>query len=135
MSKELIYKLLLFTGLIPASILVCFSFLGLYNVITLNVLNFRNIITLTSLSLGIIGFIGLNTSFVVPKKAKLNFILLLLGIIGFSMFLSFEGGIAGWKWFVTIEEPDEWFLLGWPVIIAIVGLIVNFRAILKRKNA
>ena len=46
-----------------------------------------------------------------------------------------EGGMHGWLWFLTIEEPDEWLLPAWPIITALIGLIVNLiRFIQNPKN-
>lgn len=135
MLKELTYKIIIITGLLPASILLVFSFMGLSNILSSNHLIGEDIILLFSIIVGIAGYIGLVTSLVIPKKTMLNFLLLLLGLIGFSIFLSMEGGMHGWLWFLTIEEPDEWLLPAWPIITALIGLIVNLiRFIQNPKN-
>lgn len=135
MNKEMIYNIILITGLIPATILLSFSFLGLANIISSNVLYKRDIIILTSIISGMAGYAGIITSLVIPKKAILNCLLLSFGLIGFSIFLSYEGGMRGWKWFLTIEEPEEWFLPAWPIIAALIGLIINlYRSIKNNSN-
>jgi hypothetical protein len=131
MLKELTYKIILVTGLFPATFLLFFSFFGLANITSSNHLFQKDIIILTSILLGIVGYIGLITSLTLPKKTLINFLLLFMGLIGFSIFISIEGGIRGWKWLLTIEEPEEWFLLAWPIITSLLGLIVNSIKIIK----
>ncbi|MFM6994594.1 MAG: hypothetical protein ACKOWO_05730 [Sediminibacterium sp.] len=87
-----------------------------------------------SILFGITGYIGLITSLALPKKNFLNFLLLLLGLIGFSIFLSYEGGMKGWKWLLTIEEPEEWFILALPIIASLLGLIVNVIKTIKNTS-
>ncbi|MEN9972008.1 MAG: hypothetical protein RIS20_355 [Bacteroidota bacterium] len=125
MLKELTYKIILITGLLLATFLLFFSFSGLANIMSSNHLFQKDIIIFTSILLGIAGYVGLITSLLLPKKTLINFLLLLLGLIGFSIFLSYEGGLRGWIWLLTIEEPEEWFLLAWPIISSLLGLIVN----------
>lgn len=134
MIKDLIYKMILFTGILPASILLFFSLIGFATIIIDNILDGRNIIILISIIFGIVGYVGLITSMIFPRKALLNFILLLLGLIGFSIFLSYEAGLKGWKWLVTIEEPEEWFLPGLPFVATVIGLIVNLKESIKNKS-
>ncbi len=125
MIKDLIYKIILLVGLVPATLMLCFSILGLCTIVTSDYIYLKEIILLFSIIFGILGYTGLLTSLLIPEKAKLNFCFLLLGLIGFSVFLSYESGISGWKWLLTMEEPDEWAILGLPNIAALVGLTVN----------
>lgn len=134
MLKEVTYKIILITGLFPATLLLFFSFLGLANILSSNQLYQKDIIILTSILLGMAGYVGLITSLALPKKTLLNFLLLLLGLIGFSIFLSYEGGMRGWKWLLTIEEPEEWFFPAWPIIASLLGLFVNMFKLKKNSN-
>ncbi len=131
MLKELTYKTLLITGLLPATFLLFFSLLALFNILNLDYLNQKHTLFLLSILLGTSGYIGLLTSLIYPKKTLLNFIFLLLGLIGFSIFLSHDGGMRGWIWLVSIEEPDEWIIIAWPIIVSIIGLIINLVRTIK----
>lgn len=77
---------------------------------------------------GLLGYIGLVMNLKQDKKIKselLNFIFLTLGIIGFIMFNSIEGGIEAWKWIILIEEPDEWLIFVGPILITIILTIMK----------
>ena len=61
------------------------------------------------------------------KGEAINFFLLSLGVFGFVLFTSFEGGIKAWKWIFIIEEPDEWLIYVGPILITIFLTIVKVK--------
>lgn len=133
MIKEYLYKAILGIALIPATLLLSYSFAGLAIIFERDELNNKELIIIFSMISGIAGYIGLLTSLIIPKKAKLNFVLLLIGLLGFSLFTSFTGGISAWKWLLLFEEPDEWFILGLPFIASIVGVVFSIFEIRKTR--
>jgi len=90
-----------------------------------------SVLLFVSLLFCIVGYAGLCTALLLPKRPKLNVSLLLLGLIGFSIFMSLQGGSSAWKWLLLFEEPDEWFLLGFPFISLLLGLSVNVKRSIK----
>lgn len=81
--------------------------------------------------LGIMGYVGLITSLVAQKSPKLNLTFLLIGLTGFILFTSFEGGIRAWKWLLLFEEPDEWYIMGLPLLAFVIAISVNFYRIMS----
>jgi len=126
MIKEMINRILTVLAIIPSTFFIVMSIIGIVNVIS----NFypRKVIILLSILFGILGYVGLWMNLKQNKKKKvevINFILLFLGIIGFVMFNSLEGGLQAWIWILTIEEPNEWLLFVGPVIITIILIIIK----------
>ncbi|MES2587807.1 MAG: hypothetical protein V4622_02435 [Bacteroidota bacterium] len=135
MNKDIIYKLTIISGLIPATILLLLTIIGISNIFSFHEIRFKEFIVFTSMILGIVGYVGLLTSLIFNNKTILNLILLLLGLIGFVIFTSFEGGLYAWKWIITMEEPEEWFIPVWPNVVSLIGIVVNsFKIIKKAKN-
>lgn len=132
--NHVLYVIILLLGLFPATFLFILMIQGMTSILTWYDLHLRIAFIMISFILGMAGYIGLFTALIAPRKYKLNSALLLFGLVGFSIFMSLEGGITAWKWFLFIEEPDEWFILGLPIISALVGLIVNVRRIALAKK-
>lgn len=41
------------------------------------------------------------------------------------------GGVDFWIGVVAMDEPDEWFIGGYPMIVTIIAIIVNSNRMLK----
>ncbi len=89
---------------------------------------------LISLLFGILGYIGLLMNLKQNKELKvelINFILLVLGIVGFVLFNSCQGGLRAWKWILMIEEPDEWILFFGPILITLFLIVIKGKRLTK----
>ena len=120
MKRETINIILTVISLLPMTYFLLLSIYGMFNILS----NFetKSIMILISMIFGVYGYIGLLMNLKQNKNLKveiINFIMLLLGIIGFAIFNSIIGGKDAWKWIVTMEEPDEWFILVAPILISI----------------
>jgi preprotein translocase subunit Sss1 len=83
---------------------------------------------------GIIGYIGLIMNLKTEKKLKsecINFVFLLVGIIGFILFHSIKGGITAWKWIIFMEEPNEWIIFVGPMLMTIIITVMKGNLLLK----
>ena len=124
MKKETINIILTVLALLPMTFFLFVSIYGVFNI--LSSFHFNDILVLISLIFGILGYAGLVMNLKQNKKLKtevINFIFLLLGIVGFVLFNSFEGGLKAWKWILMIEEPDEWLMYVGPTLITIILIL------------
>ncbi len=121
MLKNILFKFFVFSGIIPASILlllglsVCFmSFEDL-------IFNLKGIFISLCYILAMIGYIGLWRVLISQnsKKQKVTMICLFLGMIGYIFFFIFEGGQRAWNWFIEFKEPFEILLFFWPIIVTL----------------
>jgi hypothetical protein len=118
MKRETINILLTIIAIIPFTFFMFISVYGIINI--LSRFDIKDSLLLSSMLFGIFGYVGLLMNLKQNKEIKnelLNFVFLSLGIIGFVMFNSFEGGTKAWKWIFTIEEPDEWLIFVGPILI------------------
>lgn len=132
MNRETLNTIVTIIALIPMSFFMFLSIFMIRNII-LNIQP-NDFPILTSLLLGILGYIGLLWNLIYDKKKvaeTLNFILLVLGILGFILFVSIEGGFKGWRWIFTIEEPEEWFIIVGPIIITIYLMIEKVKRLFR----
>jgi hypothetical protein len=126
MKKGTVNIILTLVALIPMTFYMLLSIYGL--TIVLSNFDVNDVLILISMVFGILGYIGLVMNLKRHKKLKAelaNFIFLLLGIIGFIMFISFEGGVDGWKWVILIEELDEWLVSVVPILITTLLTIIK----------
>lgn len=124
MKKETINIILTVLALLPMTFFLFVSIYGVFNI--LSSFHFNDTLVLISLIFGILGYVGLVMNLKQNKKLKtevINFIFLLLGIVGFVLFNSFEGGLKAWKWILMIEEPDEWLMYVGPTLITIILIL------------
>lgn len=124
MKKETINIILTVLALLPMTFFLFVSIYGVFNI--LSSFHFNDTLVLISLIFGILGYAGLVMNLKQNKKLKtevINFIFLLLGIVGFVLFNSFEGGLKAWKWILMIEEPDEWLMYVGPTLITIILIL------------
>ena len=133
MKKETIYIILTSITLIPMSFFLLLSIYGISNSLT----NFesKNTLIMIAMIFGVFGYIGLLMNLKQNKNLKLeviNFVMLLLGIIGFVIFNSYVGGKDAWQWIITMEEPDEWFIFVAPIIITLFLTVEKGIRILSR---
>lgn len=90
--NHVIYVITLLLGLFPATFLFILMTEGMTSILTWNDLDLRIAFIMISFILGMGGYVGLFTALIAPKKYKLNSALLLFGLVGFSIFMSLEGG-------------------------------------------
>lgn len=129
MIKEIIYKIILVSGLAPASILLCFSFYGIFKLLSDQLYSTQVFLDLFAMILGIFGFVGLVRALMLKNKPTLTILLLILGLVGISMI----GGVDFWIWTFTMAEPDEWIIAGYPMIVSIIAIVVNSYEFLNRR--
>lgn len=132
MKRETITIILTTITLIPMTFWLFLSIYGLKNMLT----NFdsNNIPIGLAMVFGIIGYIGLIMNLKTEKKLKsecINFVFLLVGIIGFILFHSIEGGITAWKWIIFMEEPNEWIIFVGPMLMTIIITVMKGNLLLK----
>jgi len=128
-GRIIIYKAILVLGLLPGTLMLFFAFSGLSILLSQKTLGFEGIALVIAIIMSILGYAGLISSLINPKWLKINLVLLISGILGFVAFISLEGGFHAWKWILTMEEPGEWFLVCWPIISGLTGIIVNAKRI------
>lgn len=132
MKRETITIILTTITLIPMTFWLFLSIYGLKNMLT----NFdsNNIPIGLAMVFGIIGYIGLIMNLKTEKKLKsecINFVFLLVGIIGFILFHSIKGGITAWKWIIFMEEPNEWIIFVGPMLMTIIITVMKGNLLLK----
>ena len=73
--------------------------------------------------LGVLGYVGLILLIFEHKvKSWVILICLSIGITSWMIFISLNGERA-WNWIITIEDPLEWLLIVWPLVVAIFSVI------------
>ncbi len=135
MKKEKIIIFLTIIAIIPSTLFFGMSILGIINILS----NFypKDITILISMLFGICGYIGLllNLKQIKSKKSEvINFVFLILGVIGFIIFNSSIGGMNSWKWILTFEEPDEWLIFVTPILITIILIVIKGRILISKKQ-
>lgn len=89
MIKETAYKIILISGIVPATILLFFSFYGIFRFISDQFYSVQDFLFLLSYIFGICGFVGLFRALIFKTKPILTILLLTLGLVGMSI-------IGGW---------------------------------------
>ena len=126
MKKETLNIFLTIVALIPLTFYLIISVYALYNI--LSKFSVDALIILIPITLGILGYVGLLMNLKKGKSQKWEFInltFLISGIIGWVLFNSFVGGFEAWKWIITIEEPDEWFIFVGPILLTLYLTIIK----------
>ena len=126
MKKETVNRILTILALIPATLFMVLSIFGLVQI--LSNFDIKDIPILLSIVFGLLGYVGLWMNLKQNKELKaelLNFLFLLLGIIGAVLFILFEGGMRAWKWIITVEDPVEWLIFVGPILIALYLLFLK----------
>lgn len=126
MNNKIVNVILTIVALIPMTYFLIFSLYVLIRILS----SFEVSDTLYAFCLlcGILGYIGLLMNLKQPKSRKaeiINVIFLSLGIIGFLIFYSLTSGIDGWKWIITMKEPDEWLVLVIPLLITLYLIVIK----------
>lgn len=121
-----LYYIFLISGFAPS---ICLLMLTL--VVTPNLLmgfEFSLIwFTMTSSCLlGVGGFVGFLRLFnrESNQNSILTILLLFSGVAGSLIFMIVTGGRRALEWVIKFEEPDEWFIFTWPVIVALTFAII-----------
>lgn len=129
--KSFINYLFIFSAIIPATYLLFLCLLVLGEVVSDFSFNSESILYLLIGLSGIMGYLGLLFLFAENRiKNAVIIMCLSLGVISLIIFTSIQG-IHAWKWILTMEEPDEWFILVWPSIVSVVQII---RIIIRRNS-
>ncbi|MDG1332715.1 MAG: hypothetical protein P8P74_10315 [Crocinitomicaceae bacterium] len=118
----------------PETILLVFCFLLIGNLFSKGITDLESFTHLAMSLMGILGYIGL-ILLLLEDRIKKWFIIfcLTLGIASFIIFISISGKEA-WKWVLTMEEIDEWFIFVWPSIVSIISIVrITFQS-LNKKN-
>ena len=135
LKKKILY-ILLISGLVPATYLFGITLLYLYLFITDTKLALSDLLIILSFILGICGYIGL--VMILKGLHKTNqirkSIFIILGLIGFTFFVNYAGTKNFWDWILYIEEPDEWFLIMWPLIVSGIFLIMMVTDFVKERG-
>lgn len=126
-TKEVVYFIIVFSGIVPATILFGFSFYFIFRFITDQIYQLSDFIGLFCVLMGMCGYVGLVRALIFKTKPLLTVLLLVLGLIGMSI----VGGKTFWVWTLTIEEPDEWLLAGYPMFVTFFAIVVNGYRFLK----
>ena len=111
------------SGIIPATFLL-FMCLYIFNRFFTASYEDPNL-TLAALNslLGVLGYVGLILLIFEHKvKSWVILICLSIGITSWMIFISLNGERA-WNWIITIEDPLEWLLIVWPLVVAIFSVI------------
>ena len=121
--KAIVNIILILSGIIPATFLLFMCFFMIGKIMTDWSFDSQDIIYLTTSLFGIFGYAGLILLLLEHRiKRVLIVTFLLMGILSFILFVS-QSGIKAWSWIITMEEPDEWFIIVWPTIVALISVI------------
>lgn len=132
MFKNVFYKLFIFSGIIPSTILLLLGIFVIFISFEDLTFNLKGIFISLCFILAFLGYIGLWQILLFQKqKITKNQIYLWAGIIGYISFFVIEGGQTAWNWLINFEEPFEILLFFWPVIVITICLLKTY---LKNKN-
>lgn len=127
--KNLLQILLLISGFLPA------TYLSFLCILVLTSGDHMHITVYIVCILGLGGYIGMFLLFLEHRVNNWSIVVLLLaGIVSFILFVN-QGRDGAWKWVLTIEEPDEWFIFVWPSVIALLNITRLLIKKLKPKRA
>lgn len=135
LKKKILY-ILLISGIAPATYLFSITLLFLYLFITDRNFGLSEIIMVFSFLCGICGYIGLLMILIGLHKTRhiLKSIFLILGLIGFIIFINYSGMNNFWKWILYVEEPGEWFIIMLPLIVSGIFLTLILRDFTKQRR-
>jgi len=121
---------------VPATYLFSITLLFLYLFITDRNLGLSEIIMIFCFLCGICGYIGLIMILKGLHKTRhiLKSIFLILGLIGFIIFVNYSGRNNFWKWILSVEEPDEWFIIMLPLIVSGIFLTLILSDFMKQRR-
>ena len=121
--KTIVNTVFIISGIIPATflLLLCFFMIGKF--FTDSYTDSSSTLFLFNSILGVFGYVGL-IFLLLEHKVKSWVILCFLasGLCSFVIFNSIAGERA-WRWILTMEEPNEWFIFVWPAIVAFVSIV------------
>lgn len=101
-----------------------------------DLLELENFIPFLSFICGICGYIGLLITLKGLHKTNhlKKFTLIGLGLVAFITLHLITNTKGFWKWVLTFEEPDEWFVGIWPILISIIFLIMIAIDYIKKRK-
>jgi hypothetical protein len=125
--KISIYYVFLISGFAPSIFLLMMTLIFIPGLLMSFELSLEWFALISSCLFGIGGFIGFLRLF--NKEANqnsiLNILLLLSGVAGSIIFMTVTVGMKrALEWTIKFEEPDEWFLFTWPIIVALTFAII-----------
>jgi|SRR5690606_13565439 len=126
MFKTVIYKLFIFSGIIPSTILLLLGLSVIFISFEDLIFNLKGLFISLCFILAFLGYIGLWQILIFHKKQKTTKIYLWTGIIGYISFFVIEGGQTAWNWLINFEEPFEILLFFWPIIVLTICLINTY---------
>ena len=129
-TKEVVYFIIVFSGIVPATILFGFSFYIIFRFITDQIYQLSDFIGLFCVLMGMCGYIGLIRALFFKTKPLLTVLLLVLGLIGVSLI----GGKSFWAGVFTIKASDDWLIGGYPMFVTIFAIVVNGYRFLKSRQ-
>ncbi|AWH74780.1 hypothetical protein DCS32_11610 [Dokdonia sp. Dokd-P16] len=133
MKKETVNIILTIVALIPMTYFMVLSIYALANL--LSKFDVDDTLILISITFGILGYVGLLMNLKQSKNKNVEFInltFLSIGIIGFVLFNSIQGGTKAWKWVIMIEEPDEWLMFVGPILITMYLSIIKGKRLITK---
>ena len=133
MKKETVNIILTIVALIPMTYFMVLSIYALANL--LSKFDVDDTLILISITFGILGYVGLLMNLKQSKNKNVEFInltFLSLGIIGFVLFNSIQGGTKAWKWVIMTEEPDEWLMFVGPILITMYLSIIKGKRLITK---
>ena len=131
--KQILY-IILISGLIPATWLLGLTFLGIYFAIPNAELTFDYILAITSMILGIGGYVGLLLLLKgLHKTSRIKKLTLLLcGLIGFLIFMLHMSPRNLFQWLFEFETES---LIGkWPLIVSLLFSVLIIKDLIKNKT-
>ncbi|HLS71749.1 MAG TPA: hypothetical protein VK027_08805 [Chitinophagaceae bacterium] len=133
--RNLIVKTIVLSALIPSIYLMGISLFLLIPALFENI-KYNSFLDTTilffSIIFGILGFVAFifQLFYKSKSKVKIKILFLLLSIIGYFTFISFERGIQGWKnmfdSLINIKDNlIDFYMVLWPVLVSLFLLIYN----------
>ena len=123
MSKNVLFKLLIFSAIVPATPLASQSVM-LFGSALDHISSGHELIHLISLC-GLSGYLGLWISFIqhTDKRILLKSTLLFVGLGAIVTVMVLDDLERWFNWILEFEEVGEIFLFMWPPIVSIIALI------------
>ncbi|KAA2218974.1 hypothetical protein [Maribacter flavus] len=131
--KQILYVILI-SGLIPATWLLGLTFIGIYFAISDAELSLDYLIAISSMILGICGYVGLLMLLKGLHKSRQirKLILLMCGITGFLIFMLFVSPRNFTEW--LMEYDFESIIGKWPLIVGLTFSVLIINDLIKNKT-
>jgi hypothetical protein len=131
--KNILY-IILISALIPATMMLCMTFIGFYFALQNTEISLDFFIVIFSMALGICGYVGLilllEGLYKTKHHQKITF--LSSGLIGFTLFMIYVSPRNFVDW--LIEYDIENLIGKWPLIVSLLFLILTTIDLIKNKT-